>query len=318
MKRERGWVWVLSFVLTAPWSTSAEEVVIGAAKDNTLYEDANGALSNGAGQYVFAGRVDVRGGGLLRRALIEFDVADHVPAGSTINTVELTLHLSRVHFDSGPEIASLHALEKEWGEGASDALGEEGGGAASEPGDATWIHTFFDTDFWTDAGGDFANVASASATTEGIGFYTWGSTDDMVANVQAWLDAPDENHGWILLGNEETLASAKRYDSRENPTAEFRPGLRVDFTPPPCGGDEKIKKAKCKTKNGEVKKLKVLVTGAVAGNGYVAILDSGESLAKTANNQGKATFTFSGDDAPPCGLNAVTVCGLRKDFDCGC
>ncbi|MDX1388559.1 MAG: hypothetical protein R3344_05190, partial [Acidobacteriota bacterium] len=113
-----------------------------------------------------------------------------------------------------------------------------GGGGPSAAGDATWIHTFWDTSFWAAAGGDFVAGASASTTVDQNGPYTWGSTAGMVADVQSWLDNPGNNFGWIVLGDESTapLPSAKRFDSREN--AATAPVLTVNFTedgPPPEG-----------------------------------------------------------------------------------
>ena len=40
----------------------------------------------------------------------------------------------------------IHRLTRDWGEGASDAPNEEGAGAPSEPGDASWNFAFFDSD----------------------------------------------------------------------------------------------------------------------------------------------------------------------------
>jgi len=206
---------------------NADEVTLGSSKDNTLYEDPNGLLSNGAGMHFFTGRT---ANALNRRGVIAFDVASAIPAGSTIDEVQLTLHMSRTI--SGGQPVALHALTRDWGEAGSDASGAEGAGAPAEPGDATWIHTFFDTDFWDNPGGDFNPSASATTTVAGTGFYTWGSNSSMVADVQRWLDDPARNFGWIVIGNESQDVTAKRFDTKENSTADFRPALTVVFTPP--------------------------------------------------------------------------------------
>jgi hypothetical protein len=51
----------------------------------------------------------------------------------------------------------------------------------------------------------------------------------MVADLQAWLDDPAGNFGWLLLGSESGGASAKRFDSRETGVPESRPTLVVEF-----------------------------------------------------------------------------------------
>lgn len=79
---------------------------------------------------------------------------------------------------------------------------------------------------WTTAGGDFAAVPSATAQVADLGTYTWGSTPNMVADVEAWLASPKNNFGWLLRGDESTV-SAKRFDTREHPIAANQPLLLV-------------------------------------------------------------------------------------------
>ena len=67
-------------------------VAIGAAKDNTLYETSASELSNGSGDHMFAGAT---ASASLRRALVSFDVAGPIPQGATIESVLLTLNMSR-------------------------------------------------------------------------------------------------------------------------------------------------------------------------------------------------------------------------------
>lgn len=209
----------------------ADTVAINPDRDNTLYESLSGALSNGQGEYLFAGRT-AQPTGSLRRALIRFDIAGSVPAGATINSVVLTLEMSRTP-TLDDEWIELRRLSADWGEGTSDAGGEEGNGAPSTPGDATWIHAFFSTQLWSSIGGDYASTVSAATPVGPLGTYTWGSTPQMVADVQSWLDDPANNFGWILMGNESIQGTAKRFNSRENLNAATRPLLTVTFTPAP-------------------------------------------------------------------------------------
>ena len=51
----------------------------------------------------------------------------------------------------------------------------------------------------------------------------------MISDVQLWNDAPATNFGWILVGDESTIKTAKRLDSRENPNEGFRPLLRITY-----------------------------------------------------------------------------------------
>ena len=90
--------------------------------------------------------------------------------------------------------------------------------------------------------------------------------------------------------------------------------------PPPggCNGKETISKAKCKTKRGQVKKVIVVVKKGTQGQKYTATLDTGQQLEKNAKNNGKAKFTFKGNNRPGCGPNGVTVCDQHKAFNCDC
>ena len=212
----------------APAPPAALTADIPASRDSTLIEQSEGALGNGAGPNFFAGRT-AQTSGYLRRALLAFDVAAHVPAGAVITGASLSLHASIT--TEGPRDLSLHRVLSDWGEGASSTDG--GRGVPSEAGDATWIHTFHDTQFWIAAGGDAVMNLSSMTPVDGPGYYTWPSTPEMTADVQGWLDDPASNFGWMLIGDEAAPVSAKRFDSRENPDASTRPLLTVTYEPRP-------------------------------------------------------------------------------------
>jgi len=207
----------------------AETISLVAARDNTLYQSTSGALSNGAGQHLFVGRTAQANSLSRRRALLKFDVAGEIAAGSVIQSATLTLHMSRTATAS--VLIDVHRAFADWGEGASDAPLQEGAGAAAAPGDATWLHTFSNTTSWATSGGDFDPTPLASSNVVGIGFYEWTSSA-ITADVQAWLDNPASNHGWILLGFETLPQTAKRFDSREHANAAWRPTLTVEFSSP--------------------------------------------------------------------------------------
>lgn len=226
--------WTLAFAacagaLCAGWQPAhAGSVVLGAVADNTLYQDSSGLTSNGQGASFFAGLTALDE---LRRGLLRFDFSA-IPAGSTVTTVTLTLTCTRSI--SLAEDVSLHRSLASWGEGASNALGEGGRGAPAQPGDATWLHRFSDSAAWTNIGGDFESVASATTSVAGNGQYAW-SSPGMVSDVQAWLDGASSNQGWFVLGAESITGSAKRFATRENEDASMRPSLAVTYVIPAPG-----------------------------------------------------------------------------------
>ena len=200
---------------------AAETVALAPMMDATLYEDAEGDLANGAGSYLFVGRTNQP---RARRALLAFDIAGAIPAGSTVTAVELQIEVSRASDPSGQTVM-VHRVTESWGEGASDAAGEEGSGAAAAPGDATWIHRSYPNDPWITAGGSFVPAASAQRAIGGVGSYSFSSTPQLVSDVQSWLDDPSGNFGWILVME----GSAKRFNSRENAGAASRPRLEIEY-----------------------------------------------------------------------------------------
>ncbi len=216
---------ILTLIVMIPVVSFAQTVTIEPDKDNTLYEDSNGSLSNGVGIYLFTGKTN---SGDLRRALLHFDVASSIPAGATITGATLTMTMNKTI--SGGQSTSLHAVTQDWGEGTSNAPGQEGAGAPSTTNDATWIHTFFSSTNWNTAGGDFNATPSATASVAGNGTYDW-TDPQMVSDVQAWLDQDSTNFGWIVIGNEGPNGTAKRFGSRDG-VAASRPKLNITYSPP--------------------------------------------------------------------------------------
>lgn len=204
---------------------------IPCAADNTLYESATGALSNGAGAGLFVGR---SGNGDVRRAVLRFDVAANVPAGAAIVSVSLTVRVAQSGFAAPLEVTG-HRLLQGWGEGTSVATaGGGGGGAPATAGDATWLHAQWPSVLWNSAGGDYDAVASLSLTTPQVGVATSLPAAGAVADVQLWLDQPAQNHGWLLRSDELVASTARRLDSRE--AVGLPPFLTVTYVVPGQAG----------------------------------------------------------------------------------
>jgi hypothetical protein len=212
---------LLTLAAMRPAATVAEQLVLTPAKDNTIYSSAlNG--SNAVGN-IFVGLNDA---GSVRRGLLAFDLSA-LPPGSIIDAVSLQMGVD----NSRPGIFAItaHRLATDWGEGTSTGSGGGGGqpGLAST-GDATWRYTFFSNSTWSTNGGDFAAAVSASANAGANGTVTW-SGPGLVADVQAWVDSPASNFGWILVGAEGTAQSVKGFYSRED--GANAPRLTIDYTP---------------------------------------------------------------------------------------
>jgi hypothetical protein len=209
-------LFVLLFYLAAA-SLSAQNLNLLPVKDNTIFSEADS--SNGAGIYLFSGKTSV---GSERRALLKFDFSE-LQSGDSITSVELQLYLSRTISDD--QTITLNRLTTDWGEGSSNATGEEGGGATAQTGDATWNYAFFNTFSWNAAGGDYSAIPSAEAAAGRTGFYTW-SGPGLIKDIKDWIANPDSNYGWIII-NQGGNKSAKRFNSRENDAD--RPLLNIQY-----------------------------------------------------------------------------------------
>ncbi len=220
-----GVVLLLCSAMQTALAQSPVTVTLNPSKDNTIYEH-NTSNSNGAGEFLIAGTT---GSPYFNHALIMFDITGSIPAGAVIQTASLRLHLAGTSGNSGPYKIELHKLQKNFGEGSSNAGPQAGQGAPATSNDATWLHNLFSTSLWTNPGGDFTPVSSAATVVGGIGFYTWDSVA-MITDIQNWLNNPSTNYGWLLKSNELSSFQAKKFESRENPVAANRPVLSITYT----------------------------------------------------------------------------------------
>ena len=217
---------LLALTTTALGQVSVE---LSPIKDNTLYQVSPGATatSNGAGQHFFIGKTIQSS---LRRGLMQFNFSS-IPQNATILEVTLTLHCSRSAI-AGTEDLKMHRVLANWGQGTSNANTNEGQGATATNGDATWFNRIHPVTGWLQAGGQFVATPSLTKPIGNVDFYDLQS-EGLAADVQYWLANPNNNFGWILRGNEDAAATAKRFDTRENPDVAVRPYLTVIYTTGP-------------------------------------------------------------------------------------
>ena len=128
-------LWLVFFV-TLVFSVSnafAIQVELNPMMDNTVAEDFPDN-SSGECESIFSGNTD---GFFARRALMQFDIFNSIPAGSTINSVSLSMTITRGGGNADSNM-SLHRINATWVEGA-EGCGVRGGGQG-EPstGGVTW------------------------------------------------------------------------------------------------------------------------------------------------------------------------------------
>jgi hypothetical protein len=210
----------------------ATAIVLTPSADATLYDRGALAAANGGGSSLFFGTTN---GGESRRALVRFDIGSAISAGSTVASVRLVMSVDRTRGEA--DESTLHLLTASWGEGTADSETAGGGsGTAPDDGSATWEHRSFPDVAWDRSGGDYEREPHATITVQPpprtqVVEVTWGSTVEMVDDVQRWLVNPASNFGWMILGNEGPNQTAKRVASRENTDSALQPRLIVEYVP---------------------------------------------------------------------------------------
>ena len=160
------------------------------------------------------------GAGNPKRGLIEFDVPAFVPPNATITGAFLSPVLGQVAGGGGgggdttPRTIRLFDVTTAWAGGTNvvttpnppgsfpgPGFGGTGRGFAPNSGDATWNFATFNTIPWNTPGGGGDFVATESVDTlvsQSLNtVYLWGSTAQMVSDVQGWLDGTLPNFGWL-------------------------------------------------------------------------------------------------------------------------
>jgi len=211
-------------------SIEAATIEVPAARDTTLIEDPDGALGNGAGPAVFAGRTNALTGG-VRRGLLYFDLNTALAKPGRVVSLEVekvaVVLSNTTESNVTPREYRLHRLLADWGEGISSSSG--GTGAPSAPKDATWLHTFYPDAFWMHNGAQFDGEPSARLVVGGPGTYRFEG-DGLLRDVQVWMKDPSRNFGWILIGDETARQTVRAFASREFPDGLLRPVLELTYT----------------------------------------------------------------------------------------
>jgi len=196
---------------------SAATISLGSVADTSLYQNKPDFNLGGTTLVAGTNQQVSRSRGLFR-----FDLSS-VPTDAVVTGVEVQLYCTRQpdpdqHGGPVPSDFSLHRLWVGWGEGAGSGTT----GSVAMVGDATWNERHYLGTSWDTpgglSGGDFASNPSATTAVGNVGLYAWGSSTELIDDVQSWLAAPSSNFGFILVNQSEgTSGSARRFASREQP-----------------------------------------------------------------------------------------------------
>lgn len=193
--------------------------------------------SNGGDGWVLAGSNGILSPSSLpyrNRGLYKFDLSN-LPATTVVLSAVVVLEVTRIpDVNPVPSTFGLHRMLRPWGEGVTVAgTGPPGQGGPAALGDVTWDFSFFNTNAWTAPGadGDFDGESTFSSIA-GLGSYQFDFTLALLADVQFWIQHPENNFGWLLLCNDEsTPRTARRFGSRED--GGNAPRLEISYLVPP-------------------------------------------------------------------------------------
>lgn len=208
-----GWmgVWLVAGILIPEGSWAGETVVLRADADTTLFFAAPGA-NLGASDSMAIGST---GHDQPGRGLIRFPLAGTLPSGAVVTSARLEFQVTRAPAGGVASLFRAHRLLRPWVEGR----GTGNLGSPAVAGEVTWERRSHPDESWGGAGAepglDYVAGASGEVRVDGLARYGLeGPT--LVRDVQAWLEDPASNAGWILISDGEGQAlTARRVGTRE-------------------------------------------------------------------------------------------------------
>lgn len=218
----------LLLLIATPLAASGDSITLAPDADTSLFSSAPDH-NLGANLSLAAGNTS---GASPTRGLVRFNPAAAIPAGARILRATVQFHVVRAPVLPSPATFQLHRVLVQWGEGTGGSGVGTGTGSLAGPGEATWISRLHGTAAWSLSGGapgvDFTANASGSADSLALEPVLFPSTDELVADVQTWVNDPAANFGWLLKEQfEGGDSTARRFASRED--AVNAPSLILEY-----------------------------------------------------------------------------------------
>ena len=189
------------------WAAFADSANFTPIADTTI-SDGDGARANGFSTDMIVGRLSHLNA--PARGLVRFDLSG-LPVGAVVTSVSLNFTVI-ANASGGADIHALQRLNTGWLENS-----------------ATWLSSGAAP--WANAGGDYLSTPDATVSVTD-GTFTFSSTAALVGTVQAWIDNPASNNGWLLRSqNEGSGRNARRIGTLEGSSP---PILTVEYSAPPA------------------------------------------------------------------------------------
>ncbi len=263
------------FVLSLHAQTPKTTATLLVAADTSLFE-LDPDFNMGTQRDLPAGALGPMGEEKRARLLFRVDLFNEIPAGAVIIGARY-----RVLVTMAPESGrrdstfALHRVHVSWEEGAQ--RGDIPGGQPASAGETTWNARNHPDTPWSLPGGllgaDYATEASAETPISRTGEAVFEFNSQGLRDLNAMLTDPDENHGWVLMTQEEDRPkTARRFASREHRTDP--PQFEIDYELAPSSA-EWLASIQHERETGEV------VISAAAREGKIYTLQSSDNLEST-------------------------------------
>ena len=208
-----------SALVGVPTPVRGASVTLFPSADTTLME-ITPANNMGAVQSMAVG---VTGHRTSARGLIKFDL-NAVPTNATVTNMRLIIPVVQQSVLAKATTFDLHRMLVDWNEGDKGPGVLTGTGEAAGDGEATWESRRHPSTPWGRPGGspDLDYRATRSASSAVGTSVSFGGTAEIVADVQAWVEDPRSNFGWLIKDSLEvaTNQTARRLASRELASAK--------------------------------------------------------------------------------------------------
>jgi hypothetical protein len=244
---------VVVALLTGPDRLHGAEVFVGSAIATGLMESYP-SNNIGALGWTPAGTIQNVACGTLsnaypcrNRTLMRFDFASSIPPGSVIKSASMRVWVTRQPPNDETDYNNafdFHRMLVPWGEG-SGVNGTNFPGEVGRPalaGESNWYMRQAPSNAWAVPGGaagiDYVSSQSAfvfCSVEPGSqsDFPVLAISNGLVADVQFWVNHPEQNFGWMLKGSDEDARwTAKRFMTIESGIDDY-PRIEVSYVPPP-------------------------------------------------------------------------------------
>ena len=195
----------------------ADTLTVPASADTWIFSEAPISSEYGDFHGLAAG---VNAHGSPMHALFKFDLSQ-IPANATVTSASVSLVAQRQNFSAQSGTFELHRLIKPWVATEATWNNQSSGVPWAAPG--------------ASPGDDYSTTVSAANVVSDAGTtYIFGSTSDMVADVQSWVGNASANNGWIFkVSDESVLPTSRRWGSLTTGNPASLTVIYTASAPPP-------------------------------------------------------------------------------------